>query len=65
MSTPAAGEFPDFAKVERDLSFLLGCFVEVLTENGETELAARLPWQQADDEDGAALPPRARGAPWC
>jgi phosphoenolpyruvate carboxylase len=53
-------DFSDFAKVERDLAFLLGCFVEVLTEMGETALAARLPWQHADSDD--PLPPRAAQA---
>lgn len=53
-------EFSDFAKVERDLGFLLGCFVEVLTEMGEAALAARLPWQHAGSDQ--PLPPRAAQA---
>jgi phosphoenolpyruvate carboxylase len=31
-------------KPYRDLEFLLGCFSEVLEENGKKELAAQLPW---------------------
>jgi phosphoenolpyruvate carboxylase len=31
-------------KPYQDLEFLLQCFAEVLVENGETELAARIPW---------------------
>ncbi len=60
MSTQRGDDFSDFAKVERDLAFLLGCFVEVLTEIGEPALAARLPWQQVDR--GEPLPPRAAQA---
>ncbi|MGH7789205.1 MAG: phosphoenolpyruvate carboxylase [Candidatus Binatia bacterium] len=60
MSTQRGDELTDFAKVERDLGFLLGCFVEVLTEMGEAALAERLPWQHADRD--APLPPRAAQA---
>lgn len=35
-------------KVERDLSFLMQCFREVLEEAGEHALARSLPWQGAD-----------------
>ena len=31
-------------KVERDLTFLMECFAEVLTEIGEADLAQALPW---------------------
>ncbi len=31
-------------KIQTDLRFLMTCFQEVLTEAGETEIAARLPW---------------------
>ncbi|MDX2166754.1 MAG: phosphoenolpyruvate carboxylase [Deltaproteobacteria bacterium] len=60
MSTNRGGDFSDFAKVERDLAFLIGCFVEVLSEIGETALAARLPWQSASSDE--PLPPRAAQA---
>jgi phosphoenolpyruvate carboxylase len=60
MSTNRGGDFADFAKVERDLAFLIGCFVEVLTEIGEPALAARLPWQGAASDE--PLPPRAAQA---
>ncbi|MCS6970891.1 MAG: phosphoenolpyruvate carboxylase [Planctomycetota bacterium] len=33
-----------FAKLERDLAFVMDCFHEVLLSLGERELAARLPW---------------------
>ena len=33
-----------FAKLERDLTFVMGCFQQVLVEQGRPELAARLPW---------------------
>ncbi|NTV99223.1 MAG: phosphoenolpyruvate carboxylase, partial [Chlorobiaceae bacterium] len=42
----------DFEKADRDLTFLLQCFREVLQDLGEHELAAHLP------RDGAALPLR-------
>ena len=60
MPSEHGDDFSDFAKVERDLGFLLGCFVEVLTEMGEAELASRLPWQHVDS--GEPLPPRAAQA---
>ena len=60
MPTTQAADFADFAKVERDLAFLVGCFVEVLTEIGEPALAARLPWQSALSDE--PLPPRAAQA---
>ncbi len=37
----------DPAKVDRDLKFIMQCFREVLTEVGERDLAAVLPWQSA------------------
>jgi phosphoenolpyruvate carboxylase len=37
----------DPAKVDRDLEFIMQCFREVLTEVGERDLAAALPWQSA------------------
>lgn len=43
-------------KIDRDLRFLLDCFKEVLTEIGEPELAALLPW--AGDK-----PPSLQGNP--
>jgi phosphoenolpyruvate carboxylase len=60
MSTNRGGDFSDFAKVERDLAFLIGCFVEVLSEIGEPALAARLPWQSAASDE--PLPARAAQA---
>lgn len=33
-------------KVDRDLSFLMQCFREVLEEDGEQQLARSLPWQE-------------------
>ncbi|MGI8430989.1 MAG: phosphoenolpyruvate carboxylase [Chthoniobacterales bacterium] len=43
-----------FEKIDRDLAFLSECFREVLTELGEGELAARLPWIAGAEE--AAVP---------
>jgi len=39
-----------FAKLERDLEFILACFREVLIELGDAELAARLPWRDGMNE---------------
>jgi phosphoenolpyruvate carboxylase len=39
----------DPAKLDRDLSFLMGCLRDVLDEAGERELSARLPWMDALD----------------
>ncbi|GAB4207798.1 MAG: phosphoenolpyruvate carboxylase [Roseiflexaceae bacterium] len=51
---------PDpFAKVERDLRWLMDCFREVLAECGEPELAALLPW---GDAAAPAGPPPERAA---
>jgi phosphoenolpyruvate carboxylase len=33
-----------FAKIDRDLTYVMGCFRDVLVEQGQPELAARLPW---------------------
>ena len=33
-----------FSKIDADLEFLIGCFREVLTELGQPDLAAALPW---------------------
>ncbi len=33
-----------FDKIDRDLAFVMGCFGEVLNEQGHSDLAARLPW---------------------
>jgi len=51
---------PEFVKVERDLAFLIGCFAEVLADMGERELAQRLPWLPAADDE--PLPARAAQA---
>ncbi len=37
----------DFEKADRDFSFLLGCFRDVLRDLGEDEIADHLPWQEA------------------
>ncbi|NTW11311.1 MAG: phosphoenolpyruvate carboxylase, partial [Chlorobiaceae bacterium] len=37
----------DFDKADRDFSFLLGCFRDVLRDLGENEIADHLPWQEA------------------
>ena len=51
-----------FARMERDLQYLIQCFSEVLSELGLPELAAHLPWQgqpppagEAPDRLGLAL----------
>lgn len=44
MSTPGSIIDFAFAKLERDLGFVMDCFHEVLSTLGERELAARLPW---------------------
>ncbi len=33
-----------FEKIDRDLAYVMGCFREVLIEQGQPDLAARLPW---------------------
>ncbi len=50
-----------FAKVERDLRWLMDCFREVLAECGEPGLAALLPWGDAPAPAGP-LPERAAQA---
>lgn len=40
-----------FDRLTKDLRYLMECFAEVLTELGQPELAAQLPWR------GSALPP--------
>jgi phosphoenolpyruvate carboxylase len=45
-----------FAKIDKDLRFLLTCFAEVLTDLGQGELASALPW--SDHELPARLPGR-------
>lgn len=50
MATPPATPKIDFTeeglkKVDEDLSFLIGCFAEVLEEQGRKDLAAGLPWR--------------------
>lgn len=42
----------DFNKVHEDIDFLMHCFRDVLVDNGETALAAALPWMSGD-----TLPP--------
>jgi len=38
----------DFSKVDHDIQFLIQCLREVLEENGESDLADALPWQDAN-----------------
>ena len=47
-----------FAHIDDNLHFLIECFREVLTELGQNELAASLPWTR-DETENEALPPRA------
>ncbi len=50
----------DHAKVERDLTFLMDCFRDVLREAGEERLAACLPWGAGGDCLSADGVPRER-----
>lgn len=45
-----------FDTIDSDLGFLIACFREVLTDLGQTELAAALPWDEIPSPD--KLPPR-------
>ncbi|MBA3710126.1 MAG: phosphoenolpyruvate carboxylase, partial [Planctomycetes bacterium] len=49
-----------FEKIDRDLAYVMGCFREVLIEQGQPDLAARLPWSGAAPADPVtcALNPR-------
>lgn len=44
----------DFEKVDRDLSFVMQCFCEVLEELGEHEIARYLPWIDGEE---VSIPP--------
>jgi phosphoenolpyruvate carboxylase len=46
-----------FSRMQRDLSFLMECFSEVLSEMGQDDLARALPWREHSSLDGEA-PPR-------
>ncbi len=46
-----------FARMERDLHYLIDCFAEVLTEMGHGDLAEHLPWRSAQPPGGDP-PPR-------
>ncbi len=46
-----------FARMERDLHYLIDCFAEVLTEMGLQDLAEHLPWRETPPPEGDA-PPR-------
>ncbi len=46
-----------FARMERDLAYLIECFAEVLAEMGHADLAAHLPWRETPPPQGDA-PPR-------
>ncbi len=48
----------DPAKVDRDLEFVMQCFREVLTEIGERDLAAALPWQSEQPLPAGSTPER-------
>ena len=51
MNTPL-NEIQDLlGKPYKDLEFLLRCFSEVLIENGEEELASRMPWISGGSPD--------------
>lgn len=43
-----------FARMQRDLGFLMDCFSEVLTEMGQGDLATLLPWRGAVPAEGTA-----------
>lgn len=48
-------------KIARDLDFLIGCLYDVLQEQGEHAIAARLPWishPPAEEAELSVLPPR-------
>ncbi len=45
-------------KIYTDMTFLLGCFQEVLTSLGEQELAQRLPWPGAEPPPATAHEPQ-------
>ncbi|MEK0447094.1 MAG: hypothetical protein RLZZ399_2415 [Verrucomicrobiota bacterium] len=42
-----------FARMQRDLSFLMECFSEMLSEMGQVDLAKILPWRSKAPVDGA------------
>jgi len=43
-----------FDKIDADISFLIGCFSEVLEELGEKEIANALPWQKDSEARSAS-----------
>ena len=49
MKTPFEEIRELLGKPYRDLEFLLHCFAEVLQENGESELAAKIPWISGEE----------------
>jgi phosphoenolpyruvate carboxylase len=51
-----------FAKVERDIAWLIGCFREVLSECGEAELSTLLTWGHPAPPPAGPLPTRAAQA---
>lgn len=56
MASPVLKEW--FSKIDSDLALLMGCFREVLVEQGDGALAAALPWQ-----DGASAAHAGPAAP--
>jgi phosphoenolpyruvate carboxylase len=50
-----------FARMERDLEFLMGCFAEVLREMGQADLADCLPWLDGKRAESGAHPRMALG----
>ncbi len=44
-----------FEKIDRDLAYVMGCFQDVLREQGQGELAQRLPWIQRDPDAPAPV----------
>jgi hypothetical protein len=52
-----------FAHIDEDLSFLIGCFQEVLTDMGQPELAACLPWAEISPARRIASFPNAPDRP--
>ncbi len=42
-----------FEKIDRDLAYVMGCFRDVLIEQGQPDLAARLPWSGAQPPDAS------------
>ena len=50
------GEYPAADKMQSDLSFLMGCFREVLLEHGEKDLLPFLPWSDNHNDNSGHFP---------